>query len=224
MGEYVKSAVYGGLDGIITTFMVVLSGYGGDTGVNIILTIGFSSLVADALSMAIADYVATKSEAEYRQMERKREELEIENDFEAEKKEMVDIYQRLGIDEASSHEIVDILAKRPQGFLEVMLVEELGIIPGEESPIVNCLVTFLSFSFFALMPLLPLIFAKSSQLPWHDSYIMVSGILTFVFLFILGFTKSLVTLTKWYWSCAETIGIGAFSAGVAFAIGKALGS
>ena len=43
--------------------MIVLSGFGGDTGVGVIVAIGVSSLVADALSMAIADYVATKSDA-----------------------------------------------------------------------------------------------------------------------------------------------------------------
>lgn len=104
-----------------------------------------------------------------------------------------------------------------------MLVEELGIVADEESPFINCVVTFFSFGIFGLMPLLPLIVAKGAKLPWKDIYILVSGILTFVFLFVLGFSKSLVTMTKWYWSCLETIGIGAICAGVAYGIGKALG-
>ena len=73
------------------------------------------------------------------------------------------------------------------------------------------------------MPLLPMIVAKGAKLPWKDTYIIVSGVLTFVFLFILGFTRSIVTLKKWYLSCAETIGIGAISAGVGYGIGRALG-
>ena len=63
VGEFVKSAVYGGLDGVITTFMIALSGFGGGTTMNVIVAIGVSSLVVDALSMAIADFVATKSDA-----------------------------------------------------------------------------------------------------------------------------------------------------------------
>lgn len=42
--------------------MIVLSGFGGGTAVSTILGIGVSSLVADALSMAIADFVATQSD------------------------------------------------------------------------------------------------------------------------------------------------------------------
>lgn len=43
--------------------MIALSGYGGNIAVGVIVAIGVSSLVTDALSMAIADYVATKSDA-----------------------------------------------------------------------------------------------------------------------------------------------------------------
>ena len=65
VGEFVKSAVYGGLDGVITTFMIALSGFGGGTTMNVIVAIGVSSLIVDALSMAIADFVATKRDSEY---------------------------------------------------------------------------------------------------------------------------------------------------------------
>ena len=61
--------------------MIALSGYGGGTTINIIVAIGVSSLIADALSMAIADYVATQSDSEYMEMEKKREQKEIENDY-----------------------------------------------------------------------------------------------------------------------------------------------
>lgn len=85
-GEYIKSAVYGGLDGIITSLCVALSGFASNSQAKAILALGFSSLLADALSMAIADYLATKSDAEYMKAEENREREEIENDFEAEKK------------------------------------------------------------------------------------------------------------------------------------------
>lgn len=118
---------------------------------------------------------------------------------------------------------MEILAKKPEGFLKVMLVEELGIITDEETPFINCVVTFFSFAIFGLMPLLPLIVARGAKLPWKDIYILISGILTFFFLLVLGFSKSIITMTKWYWSCFETIAIGAVSAGAAYGIGKALG-
>lgn len=48
--------------------------------------------------MGVADYLATKSDDEFRKSEEARERQEIQNDFEAEKKEMLDIYLNLGLE------------------------------------------------------------------------------------------------------------------------------
>ena len=65
--------MYGGLDGLITTLSIALSGIGSATGAGIVVALGLSSLVADGLSMGIADYLATKSDQEYMKSEEKRE-------------------------------------------------------------------------------------------------------------------------------------------------------
>jgi VIT1/CCC1 family predicted Fe2+/Mn2+ transporter len=54
--------VYGGLDGIITTFSIALSAFGSSAGVDTTIGLGISSLIADGLSMAVADFLATKSD------------------------------------------------------------------------------------------------------------------------------------------------------------------
>lgn len=68
-GEYIKSAVYGGLDGLITTLSVALSGIGSGQSAAVILALGLASLMGDAISMAVADYLATKSDDEYMKAE-----------------------------------------------------------------------------------------------------------------------------------------------------------
>lgn len=73
IGEFIKSAVYGGMDGMITTFSIALSGYGSVAGVNVIVGLGVSSLIADGLSMAVADFIASKSDEEFMESERRRE-------------------------------------------------------------------------------------------------------------------------------------------------------
>ena len=45
-----------------------------------------ASLMGDAISMAMADYLATKSDGEYMKAEEARERAEIEADFEGEKR------------------------------------------------------------------------------------------------------------------------------------------
>jgi len=55
-GQYIKNVVYGGLDGIITTFAVVAGVAGAALSPGVVLIMGFANLIADGLSMAIGDY------------------------------------------------------------------------------------------------------------------------------------------------------------------------
>ena len=59
---YVVDIVYGANDGIITTFAVVAGVIGAGLSSDIVIIIGFASLVADGFSMATSDYLAQKSE------------------------------------------------------------------------------------------------------------------------------------------------------------------
>lgn len=63
--RYLKSIVYGGLDGIITTFAVVAGVVGANLAIRIVLILGLSNLIADGISMAIGDYLSTKASKEY---------------------------------------------------------------------------------------------------------------------------------------------------------------
>lgn len=103
------------------------------------------------------------------------------------------------------------------------MIEELGLSSDDENPFVNSLVTFFAFAIFGLMPLLPFVVAKGQKLEWKDMYVWVSAILTVFFLFVLGFSKSMIVLSKWYWSGLEAIFIGGLSAGVAYGVGYAFG-
>ena len=60
--NYAKSIVYGGMDGIVTTFAVVAGAVGGNLGVESILILGFSNLLADGFSMAAGDYLSSTTE------------------------------------------------------------------------------------------------------------------------------------------------------------------
>lgn len=63
---YLKSFVYGGIDGIITLFNVISSVEGAKLDHKYIIIIAFSVLIADALSMGIADYLSTNAENKYK--------------------------------------------------------------------------------------------------------------------------------------------------------------
>src|SRR5512134_3346671 len=58
--QYIGDLVYGGLDGIITTFAVVSGVAGAQLGTPIILILGLANLFADGFSMGTGAYLSTK--------------------------------------------------------------------------------------------------------------------------------------------------------------------
>jgi len=60
--EYVPEFVYGALDGAITTFAIVSGAIGASLSSAIVLILGFANLFADGFSMAISNYLSTKSQ------------------------------------------------------------------------------------------------------------------------------------------------------------------
>ena len=63
--DNIKSIVYGGIDGVITTFCIIASGYGAEINFNIIIIIGLSNIIADGLSMGFGDFISSKLEKNY---------------------------------------------------------------------------------------------------------------------------------------------------------------
>lgn len=62
LSNNIKDIFYGATDGIVTTFAVVMGAVGASLGKEVILILGFASLVADAFSMAASNYLGTRSE------------------------------------------------------------------------------------------------------------------------------------------------------------------
>jgi vacuolar iron transporter family protein len=59
--KYLKSAVFGASDGIITTFAIVAGVMGAGLAVEIILILGLANMVADGISMAVGDFLGERS-------------------------------------------------------------------------------------------------------------------------------------------------------------------
>lgn len=220
-GQYIGSLIYGGLDGIITTFAVVAGVAGASLSMGVVLILGFANLLADGLSMAIGDYLSTKAEIEYQQIERERETWEVEHYPEGEKKEMMELYMAKGMNEEDAKSMVDILARNKEAWIDVMMAEELGIVESDESPINNAIVTFFSFLIFGFIPLIA--FVSSTFIPGLiNSAFLIACVLTGITLFALGALKVKVTEKNWIKSGLEMLVVGGLTAIVAFLIGKVL--
>ena len=212
-GEGIKSLVYGGLDGTITTFAVVAGATGGALDMRVIIILGFANLLGDGISMAVGDYVSSKSEKEYAEHHKQEIETEYNEDQTAQ------MLEEKGLSAIDAHHFAETLSHYDAETRNNLLINDDE---EESNPIINAIITFISFVIFGLFPLLIFIFAYFNHDLIPISFI-TSNILTFTTLFILGAVKTVVTKGNWFKSGLEMLIVGGLAAMAAYGIGVVLG-
>jgi VIT1/CCC1 family predicted Fe2+/Mn2+ transporter len=224
--QYIGDLIYGGLDGIITTFAVVSGVAGAHLGTQIILIMGLANLLADGFSMATGAYLSSKSEQEYYDKERQREFWEIEHFPEGEKAELYHLYRNKGFSEAEAEQMLTILTRDKQRWVEAMMIDELGMLKDERNPLFNGLATLIAFIVAGAVPLLVYLLGLVVPIPPDSAFPTALG-LSGLALFGLGTAKVLVTHQNPIKSGMEMLLVGGLAAGVAYGVGallKGLGS
>ena len=185
------------------------------------MILGFANLIADGISMAVGDYLSTKAEQEYNSSEKKRERWEVDVYPEGEKLELVELYQNKGYSKEDAEKMVDIIAKNKEGWVDIMMKEELEIIEDNSSPLKNAFVTFGSFAIFGFIPLIAFTIAQLYQ-TLEGSTFLIASVMTGVTLFILGALKVRITGQNWLRAGAEMLLVGGIAAAAAYFVGMAL--
>lgn len=220
--EYLKEIVYGGNDGIVTTFAVVagFTGAGGGenlAGVSIVavLLFGLANLLADATSMGLGNFLSVRSDQDVYRSQKEKELAEIRGDPAMEEKETTHILKRKGYTEEDAAEMAELYRKNEDYWLEFMMKQELEMPdPEGENPFYTGLATFISFVFFGFIPLFPYFALKRA-----DNTFLYSVSFTFLALVLLGFLRWKVTKEPALRSIGEVVLIGGVSALVAFGVG-----
>ncbi len=219
--QYIGDMVYGGLDGIVTTFAVVSGVSGAALGSGVILILGLANLLADGLSMAVGAYLSLKSEREYYNRERERETWEIEHFPEGERLEMIEIYRAKGYSRQDAEALMEIQSKDRDLWVDAMMVHELGLLPDDRLPIRSALATFVSFLLAGAVPLLVYLLGLVVPIDPAVSF-PVALVLSAMALFGLGTAKVLVTERNWFRSGLEMLLVGGAAAGIAYLVGYLL--
>ena len=202
-GEYVKSIIYGGLDGVFTTFALVSGFQGAGTSFKsptVVLVFGFANVVADAISMGIGDFLSSKAENDFAISERAREEWEFDNYMNGEINEMIEIYVNKGIEYQDACVILNLMSKYKDFFIDHMMIQELEIYPinvksndyDKYQPIKNGIVTFISFLLFGSVPLLGYVILQIFDVDFDENSnvtFLLCIALSVTTLMILGFVK-----------------------------------
>jgi VIT1/CCC1 family predicted Fe2+/Mn2+ transporter len=218
--NYLAEFVYGGIDGSITTFAVVAGAVGAGLDNAIIIILGFANLFADGFSMSIGAYMSAKSEKQNFHKQKAIEYWEVENMPETERDEIRDIYKEKGFEEPLLSQVVEVITKDKDRWVDVMMKYELGLIEEEKSPFQTGLYTFISFLIIGLIPLLVFV-ADYINIDVTHKFLW-SSILTGIGFIIIGFLKSKVTNNSVIKGISETLLLGALAAFVAYFVGDFL--
>ena len=221
--KYIGDMVFGGLDGIMTTFAVVSGVAGAQLAPTIIIILGLANLFGDGFSMGLGAYLSRKSEKEYYEREFARESWEVVHFPDGEKQELLEIYLNQGYPPEYARKMVEIKTANKDLWLNAMMVEELGLLKDDSSPVVAALTTFFSFLASGSLPLLVYLLAIIFKftLPTATSF-LISVALSGVALFLLGAAKVFVTKRNPFYSGFEMLIVGGIAAAAAYFIGVLL--
>ena len=221
--RYVGDIVFGALDGSITTFAIVAGAAGASLSPAVVLILGFANLFGDGASMALGNYLGTKSEEEYRQRQKRLEEWETENLPQQEKEEVRQIYYDKGFRDKDLDRAVEIITSDKKVWIDTMMREELKVIDDDKSASLSGLATFAAFVSVGLVPLLAYVAALLVP-ALQQSAFPAAIVMTFLAIFSVGSARSLVTGKHWYRAALEMTLVGGAAAVIAYTIGLLLGT
>jgi vacuolar iron transporter family protein len=227
--KYIKNIIYGGIDGIITTFSIIAACFGADLNIKYIIAMGFANLIADGFSMGFGDYISSFFESKYILSEANKESIEFETNNDFEVKEMIELYTNEGIDAEDSKKIVDVLISKSEYkpfFIKSMVSMELGLeIPDKnyKSEIKKeALITFGSFLIFGFIPLIIYIISHWCRYDNYNTIFIIDCFITLLTISCLGYTQAYITKQSKLMGCLILTINGVISTSIAFAIGYGL--
>ncbi len=218
---YLGPVVYGGLDGIVTTFAIVSGVAGAALGADVVLILGLANLFADGVSMATGAFLSARSENEYYHRLRERQRQEVECCRESERAELEQLLRERGYRLGEARRMASIQSRDEQRLVDAMMVLEVGLLPEERQPLLIGLATLLAFIVAGVVPLV--VFLLGLFLPIDaQAFFPITTVLTAITLFALGAARVLVTERDWLRSGLEMLVVGGLAAGVAFLVGYLL--
>ena len=214
-----RDFVFGFGDGVNTSLGLAAGVGGAAVSSDLIILAALVAMFTGAKAMAVQNYLAVKSQRELLTSEINRENWEIENKPEDERKEIEDIYKAKGFTGKDLEMIVDKITSDKKVWLDTMLTEELNLnleILG--NPIKSALRMFGAFLVGGILPIIPFFFSSG----FTPLFIAIGISLTASF--IVGAVKSRMANTSLIKGGIEMAGLGTGIALIGYGVGSELAS
>lgn len=225
VADYFKEIIYGGIDGIVTTFAVV-AGFAGAALSNdltaqlsfmIVLLFGLANLFADAASMGLGNFLSVRSEKDLYAAKRVAEEGLLREQPDTEVAQTISILVERGFTAEQATTMANLYKTNHEYWTDFMMQHEHELSdPRGENEVFTGLATFGSFLMFGSIPLLPFIFQSEGSALIAFLY---SSLGTLCALIALGLLKWRVIGTKLVPSLTEVVLVGGTAAVLAYIVG-----
>jgi VIT1/CCC1 family predicted Fe2+/Mn2+ transporter len=160
---WMRASVLGANDGILSTASLIVGVAAAQASRPEILLTGIAGLVAGAMSMAAGEYVSVSSQSDTENADRAREEKELEEDPESERRELIAIYRKRGLDAELAGQVAHQLTAHDP--LSTHMRDELGISEVTIArPVQAAFVSAGSFAAGAVLPVLTTLLFAVDQL------------------------------------------------------------
>lgn len=218
---YLKEIVYGGNDGIVTTFAVVAGFTGASASGQVstiapvaVLLFGLANLAADGASMGLGNFLSIRADKDVYKTHEAKELHEIRTEPESEKSETMEILQEKGFTKEQAKQLTAIYATNESYWTDFMMKYELEMSdPSGDNPFLTGLATFIAFVVFGFIPLIPYLLSPT------ESAFIPSLIATFSALVLLGLLRWKITMENVLRSVSEIVLIGGSAAVLAYLVG-----
>ena len=221
-GGWMRPAVFGAMDGLVSNFALMVGVAGGSQAVGIenttaIVLAGFAGLLAGAFSMAAGEYTSVASQAELAMAEIEIEKNELRQNPDAEIKELAEVWIKRGVSETVAMQFSKELSNNFEAFADAHTSEEFGVTSGDlPSAKLAAISSFIAFAAGATVPLVPFLLGSTK--------IVYSMIISLIGLFGAGALVSLVTTRTWWYSGTRQLLIGSGAAAITWFLGTTIGA
>jgi vacuolar iron transporter family protein len=214
--QAIRDIVIGMSDGLTVPFALAAGLSGAVSASHIVVTAGLAEIAAGSIAMGVGGYLAAKSDVDHYASERRREEREVREIPEAESSEIVLVLEPYGFSAQESAPVVDVLARRPQKWVDFMMRFELGLEePDPKRALASALTIGGAYVVGGFIPLSPYFFAATTQ-----SALTVSVLVTAAALAAFGAIKGRFTGAAPLRSALQTLLVGGLAAAAAFLLAK----
>jgi len=223
--------ILGSQDGLVNVLGVILgvaiaaqqqfqAGVLGDP-FRLVLAGGLAATFAESISMGAVAYTSTLARRDHYQKELEREQREMQELPDVERKEVRAVFERWGFEGAQLEEVTDHIVSNPTAWLEFMMAHELNLAPVDKGQArKSALLVGAAAIVGSLVPLVPFLFFPREILLGMAASVGVAS----VALFLIGWYKAKTTVGRPYRSGLQMLVIGIASAIAGFLIAYVVGS